>query len=139
MSHSPAKLSLSICSALSFHLLLFSPKALVISVVFSSLLFSLTYLFLFFVCLISVQILKTENNKCHGGACVSSKILLLLLLSSRSQMRDSSQFAGAVTACSLCACRVAATSQTPSCMPWDRTAPASGEFTHLHTALHSGN
>lgn len=57
---------------------------------------------------------------------------LSLCVSSRSQMRVSSQFAGVVTACSLCVCRAVPISQTPSCTLWDRTAPASGEFTRLH-------
>lgn len=51
-----------------------------------------------------------------------------LCMSSRSQMRDLSQFAGVATACSLCVCQAVPISQTPSCMHWDRTALASGEF-----------
>lgn len=54
------------------------------------------------------------------------KRALCFCVNSRSQMRDSSSFAGVVTVCSLCVCRAVPTSQMPSCTPWDRTALDSG-------------
>lgn len=75
----------------------------------------------------------TSYSGCGFKWLHAHKHTLPLSLSSRSQMRASSQFAGVVTACSLCVCRAVPISQTPSCTPWDRTALASGEFTHLHT------
>lgn len=72
----------------------------------------------------------------HSSEPTHTRTHFLFSLSSRSRTRDSSRFAEVVTACSLCVCRAVPISQTPSCTPWDRTALASGEFTHLHTHTH---
>lgn len=56
---------------------------------------------------------------------------LCLCVNSRSQMRDSSPFAGVVTICSLCVCRAVPTSQTPSCTPWDRIVLDSGKLMNI--------
>lgn len=75
----------------------------------------------------------TSHSGCGFKWPRTHKHTLSLSESSRSQTRASSQFAGVVTACSLCVCRAVPISQTPFCTPWDRTALVSGEFTHLHT------
>lgn len=77
----------------------------------------------------------TSHSGCGFKWPRTHKHTLSLSESSRSQTRASSQFAGVVTACSLCVCRAVPISQTPFCTPWVRTALVSGEFTHLHTTF----
>lgn len=90
---------------------------------------SLVFRILLFYSQTCTQAARRTNQLCLPAA--NCKRELCLCVNSRSQMRDSSPFAGVVTACSLCACRAVPTSQMPSCTPWDRTVLDSGKLMNI--------
>lgn len=78
-----------------------------------------------------VQTKQPAAQMCYVSPQWPHKRVLCLCVNSRSQMRDSSPFAGVVTACSLCVCRAVPTSQMPSCTPWDRIVLDSGKLMRI--------